>query len=279
MATLQETVQAVLAELQKQGTNLQDTSIAGNANDFDLLLGFKNGGFVRIPTNLMPNNLSEEDKANLDRSFYNVFQEIQDDYVGFWFLSNNTDGVEIFIPPATERGAGVMSGAHVREINQLRGDIDTLDGIVESAQRELSDDITKEREARTTAIKNVKSDATQAGSIHFSANGDYVSLGGRTLDGSGVIDERIPLATNENAGVLSPKDKSFIDSISQSEEVNDINDAVLIIVGKSDGTFVRVSPSVLRNVTHQYLTKADYDNLVALGGIKDNVEYNIIENG
>lgn len=278
MATLQETVQAVLAELQKQGTNLQDTSIAGNANDFDLLLGFKNGGFVRIPTNLMPNDLSEEDKANLDRSFYNVLQEIQDDYVGFWFMANRTDGVEIFIPAATENGAGVMSGAHVRDINQLHGDIAALVGAIESAQDEFRSGITNESNARTSAIKKVNSGATQASSIHFSANGDNVALGGRTLDGSGTFEEIIPIATNVNAGVLSPKDKSFIDSIAQSEEVDDIDDAVLLIVGKSDGTFVRVSPSVLRGVTTQYLTKSDYDNLVALGGIKDNVEYNIIEN-
>ena len=56
------------------------------------------------------------------------------------------------------------------------------------------------------------------------------------------------------------------------------NDFDLLLGFKSDGTFVRVSPSVLRDVTTQYLTKSDYDNLIALGEIKDNVEYNIIEN-
>lgn len=54
MATLQETVQAVLAELQKLGTNLQDTDIADSGSDFTLLLGFKEDGtFVRLPPRLL----------------------------------------------------------------------------------------------------------------------------------------------------------------------------------------------------------------------------------
>ena len=119
MATLQETVKAVLAELQKQGTNIQDTSIADNENDFDLLLGFKDGVFVRIPTSLMPNDLSEEDKANLDRSFCNVFKETQDNYIGFRFLANRTDGVEVIIPSATIERAGVMSAEDKRRLNDM----------------------------------------------------------------------------------------------------------------------------------------------------------------
>ena len=57
MATLQETVQAVLAELQKQGINLQNTDIAKDVSQFSLVLGFKaNGSFVRIPTNVLQQN-------------------------------------------------------------------------------------------------------------------------------------------------------------------------------------------------------------------------------
>lgn len=54
MATLQETVQAVLSELQKLGTNLQDTDIADSGSDFTLLLGFKEDGtFIRLSPNVL----------------------------------------------------------------------------------------------------------------------------------------------------------------------------------------------------------------------------------
>lgn len=49
MATLQDTVEAVLLELRKQGKNLQKTDLAESEMDFALLLGFKeNGDFVRL---------------------------------------------------------------------------------------------------------------------------------------------------------------------------------------------------------------------------------------
>lgn len=60
MATLQETVQAVLAELQKLGTNLQDTDIADSGSDFKLLLGFKEDGtFIRLSPKLLQTTNTE----------------------------------------------------------------------------------------------------------------------------------------------------------------------------------------------------------------------------
>ena len=54
MATLQETVAAVLAELQRRGENLQNTEIAEKVGDFALVLGFKEDGtFVRLPPRLL----------------------------------------------------------------------------------------------------------------------------------------------------------------------------------------------------------------------------------
>jgi len=67
MATLQETVQAVLSELQKLGLNLQDTDIAQEKDDFALLLGFKSdGSFIR----LSPSVLSAATKKYLSSSEY-----------------------------------------------------------------------------------------------------------------------------------------------------------------------------------------------------------------
>lgn len=57
MATLQDTVAAVLAELQRRGENLQNTEIADKVGDFALVLGFKaDGTFIRLPPELLQGN-------------------------------------------------------------------------------------------------------------------------------------------------------------------------------------------------------------------------------
>lgn len=137
--------------------------------------------------------------------------------------------------------------------------------------------IENEGETRKAADNTIKGMAVKAQFGTRKTDAEKVVIDYTSLDDKVSGEIHIPAATKTTAGAMSAKDKSFIDSIAQSEEVDDINDAVLLIVGKSDGTFVRVSPSVLRGVTTQYLTKSDYDSLIALGGIKDNVEYNIIE--
>lgn len=54
MATLQETVKAVLAELQALGVDLQESDIASDAAEFTLILGFKEDGeFVRISPTML----------------------------------------------------------------------------------------------------------------------------------------------------------------------------------------------------------------------------------
>ena len=61
MATLKETVQAVLAELQKRGTEIQETDIADSNGDISLLLAFKpSGEFIRIS----PDVLNAGEKQN-----------------------------------------------------------------------------------------------------------------------------------------------------------------------------------------------------------------------
>ena len=61
MATLKETVQAVLAELQKLGTEIQETDIANSSGDISLLLAFKpSGEFIRIS----PDVLNAGEKQN-----------------------------------------------------------------------------------------------------------------------------------------------------------------------------------------------------------------------
>lgn len=61
MATLKETVQAVLAELQKLGTEIQETDIANSNGDISLLLAFKpSGEFIRIS----PDVLNAGEKQN-----------------------------------------------------------------------------------------------------------------------------------------------------------------------------------------------------------------------
>ena len=87
MATLQETVQAVLAELQKLGTNLQDTDIADSGSDFTLLLGFKEDGtFIRLSPKLLQTSnteyLTKEQYKDLrdnglikDDVEYNIFED------------------------------------------------------------------------------------------------------------------------------------------------------------------------------------------------------------
>lgn len=87
MATLQETVQAVLAELQKLGENLQDTDIAQSEDEFTLLLGFKaNGSFVRLSPSILKSStdkyLSSSEYEALVQSGqvkedveYNIFED------------------------------------------------------------------------------------------------------------------------------------------------------------------------------------------------------------
>lgn len=63
--------------------------------------------------------------------------------------------------------------------------------------------------------------------------------------------------------------------IVESENVGEIT---LLLGFKADGTFVRISPTVLREATTKYLTKEEYKHLVDTNMVQDGIEYNIYEN-
>ena len=55
------------------------------------------------------------------------------------------------------------------------------------------------------------------------------------------------------------------------------SDFTLLLGFKEDGTFIRLSPSVLKSATTQYITESQYQYLKDNGLLKNDVEYNIIE--
>ena len=81
----------------------------------------KEQGSIRISaaTKTTAGVMSADDKANLDRSFHNVLQDVQADYINLWFQANGTDGVEIDIPAATAGGAGVMSADDKKRLDNI----------------------------------------------------------------------------------------------------------------------------------------------------------------
>lgn len=81
----------------------------------------KTPGSIGIPaaTKTTAGVMSADDKANLDRSFHNVLQDVQADYINLWFQANGTDGVEIDIPAATAGGAGVMSAEDKKRLDSM----------------------------------------------------------------------------------------------------------------------------------------------------------------
>jgi hypothetical protein len=68
-----------------------------------------------------------------------------------------------------------------------------------------------------------------------------------------------------------------INNISEAEKIENIDDDIIVLIKRSNGTYARVSPYVLRGVTSQYITRKKFDELISQGAIKEGVEYNILE--
>lgn len=68
-----------------------------------------------------------------------------------------------------------------------------------------------------------------------------------------------------------------INNISEAKKTENIDDSIVILIKRNNGTYAKVSPNVLKGVTSQYITREEYDKLNSQGAIKDNVEYNILE--
>lgn len=94
-----------------------------------------------------------------------------------------------------------------------------------------------ERSRATEAENNIKSQALQTDTVHFSQGTRGVSLGGRSIDGKSVVDKLIPVATTEMPGAMSPEDKVQI--LNNKKDIENLNTNITeLSTALADGSFV-----------------------------------------
>ena len=106
------------------------------------------------------------------------------------------------------------AAAMLLNIQQNTAKIDAEVNRAQAKEKELSgailanyQDIVNNEEKVTQADNKIKAQAAHINTLHFTANADNVTLSGKAVDGNAVLGESIPVATTENAGVMTAEDK------------------------------------------------------------------------
>ena len=106
------------------------------------------------------------------------------------------------------------AAAMLLNIQQNTAKIDAEVNRAQAKEKELSgailanyQDIVNNEEKVTQADNKIKAKAAHINTLHFTANADNVTLSGKAVDGNAVLGESIPVATTENAGVMTAEDK------------------------------------------------------------------------
>lgn len=178
------------------------------------------------------------------------------------------DNVSADIQGATTSRAGLLSATDKRKLD-------------ESAKN-----ITEEITNRQTEVTAIKRGTVQSGSLHLTGSTDEVSLEYRNFETTEIHKVPFAAATKNRAGIMTALDKERLDSAYEAtKNFTDVpsiekgTDIAFVLCIKSDGTFVKASPVVLRSAHTQYLTEGEYQNLVDSGLFNNDMEYNVCENG
>lgn len=202
MATLQETVAAVIAELQKTGKNLQEADVASGMNDVTLVLGFKdNGDFIRIPAGILNQDIKDQ-ACSVDAIGLEQEQGL------LMLARTNVDGTftsSTPVPTATPMSDGAMSAS----------DKDKLDNVESLISKQVESEQDRAVSAET-ALKQMATDiqknTMQSGSLNVTHSQNAVMIGYRNASMSQAYDVEIPIATEEYAGVITANDKKKLNS-------------------------------------------------------------------
>ena len=112
------------------------------------------------------------------------------------------------------------AAAMLLNIQQNTAKIDAEVNRAQAKEKELSgailanyQDIVNNEEKVTQADNKIKAQAAHINTLHFTANADNVTLSGKAVDGNAVLGESIPVATTENAGVMTAEDKGRLEKL------------------------------------------------------------------